>query len=46
MQSTGQASTHAVSFVFTHGSQMMYAIETPSRFGPVEETKQGLYLPP
>ena len=26
MQSTGQTSTHAVSFVPTHGSQMMYAI--------------------
>src|SRR5438046_2442231 len=26
MQSTGQTSTHAVSFVPTHGSQMIYAI--------------------
>src|SRR5436309_827050 len=26
MQSTGQTSTHAVSFVPAHGSQMMYAI--------------------
>src|SRR5262245_32478057 len=27
MQSTGQTSTHAVSFVPTHGSQMMYATQ-------------------
>jgi len=27
MQSTGHASTHAVSFVPMHGSQMMYVIE-------------------
>src|SRR5439155_12756052 len=29
MQSTGHASTHAVSFVPTQGSQIMYAIESP-----------------
>src|ERR1043166_6347248 len=28
MQSTGQTSTHAVSLVPTHGSQMIYAIAT------------------
>src|SRR6185436_2541187 len=31
MQSTGHASTQAVSFVPTHGSQIMYAIESPYR---------------
>jgi hypothetical protein len=30
MQSTGHASTQAVSLVPMHGSQMMYAIESPS----------------
>jgi hypothetical protein len=29
MQSTGQTSTQAVSFVPTHGSQMMYAKQVP-----------------
>src|SRR5881296_4653187 len=41
MQSTGHASTHAVSFVPTQGSQMMYAIESPwDWLMPVIEIKQ------
>src|SRR5262249_4459241 len=32
MQSTGQTSTQAVSFVPMHGSQMMYAMETVTRY--------------
>src|SRR5262245_45499903 len=32
MQSTGHTSTQAVSFVFTHGSQMMYAIVPVSSY--------------
>src|SRR5438034_2195409 len=38
MQSTGHASTQAVSLVPTQGSQMMYAIESPSSV-LVPETK-------
>src|SRR4026209_356517 len=40
MQSTGHASTHAVSFVFTHGSQMMYAIDAPCRLSPAEAKEE------
>src|SRR6266853_1420782 len=32
MQSTGQTSTHAVSLVPMHGSQMIYAIDSVLRF--------------
>src|SRR5688572_27501405 len=34
MQSTGQTSTQALSFVPMHGSQMMYATDAPSRSVP------------
>ena len=42
MQSTGQTSTQAVSFVPMHGSQMMYATRGsnwgPSSFGPMQRS--------
>src|SRR5947199_10872196 len=43
MQSTGQTSTHAVSFVPTHGSQMIYAIALLMICDPV---LAALFTPP